>query len=852
MKKKIIVSKMTALIIVVLLTITESTIFVSATDSRSANFLKNYSLTGDGATDMANIALAQKNRSQSQFGYTEAWCADFVSDCAKLAGQSDAVPFNAAVSSLRNAVLNAGGTIVTSPRAGDLIFYYCTAKGIYVHVGLMTDSTHSIQGNYGDANGVPRAYYVGSPGAYSDAHGHSCSSGVVTYSFVRPNYKGKPIVSFYYNANGGTIASDSEYYADSNGLIHRKSDDAANLNNWDKDTRSEYGLYNASTMKLSRKNCVFLGWSMQKNSGTIYDQDDNTVTAKTFFPDIEKKSGSVTFYAQWGGREMKESEGAGQTIPDGEYWITNALSRGYYLDIPGKNFDTTDRASLQMWQNNWTEYDAFTVTYLNNGFYSIKQRTTNKALDVYNGDKRHGTDVIMYTYKNGLNQQWSIKNTTSGFTIQNRATGLFLDVSGGKVENGNNVATWEGNSTNSQYFGFIPYGAGQPIKSGTVARIGTIRGKGAYVDGAGDPGEYKNGSNVQIWNADGDNYFRFEYLNNGFYNIIDTQSGYALDVFTGGDSNYLTYSRNVQFYEKTGALEQEWALLPSDEDGYYYIVSRLNGRVLDLNKGILDNGNNIHTWSGFGQNQKWNIVTNKEFNVTPPTQTIYKKGDTLNTADWKAVMVYSDGYEHDVTKSAKVTCDLSSLGKQTATVTYENGGIKNTATFEVTVTDEAIVIPGTDVTTAPPDDGTTTTTTTTDTTPGQLADYDLTLLAGETHTIENTEYYYVYASNNSDVAAVSNSGVITALHTGEAVITVIIADGETAQIHLTVAPIMGDITANGEVNIADTVALMRWLCVMDDADVADWQAGDMNGDGRLNAVDLTLLKQILMKERNGE
>ena len=121
---------MTALIIVVLLTITESTIFVSATDSRSANFLKNYSLTGDGATDMANIALAQKNRSQSQFGYTEAWCADFVSDCAKLAGQSDAVPFNAAVSSLRNAVLNAGGTIVTSPRAGDLIFYYCTAKGI--------------------------------------------------------------------------------------------------------------------------------------------------------------------------------------------------------------------------------------------------------------------------------------------------------------------------------------------------------------------------------------------------------------------------------------------------------------------------------------------------------------------------------------------------------------------------------------------------------------------------------------------------------------------------------------------------------------------------------------------------
>ena len=91
-----------------------------ATQSRTENFSKNYTLTGDGAKDMCAIALAQYQKTGSQLGYTEDWCADFVSDCAKLAGLGSKIPAHGAVSGLYQNTVNAGGKVVSSPQTGDL------------------------------------------------------------------------------------------------------------------------------------------------------------------------------------------------------------------------------------------------------------------------------------------------------------------------------------------------------------------------------------------------------------------------------------------------------------------------------------------------------------------------------------------------------------------------------------------------------------------------------------------------------------------------------------------------------------------------------------------------------------
>lgn len=198
----------------------------------------------------------------------------------------------------------------------------------------------------------------------------------------------KHTVTIYYNANGGTVASDSNYYIGSNNDLYRKSDNKLMGPTWEEGYKDENGLINASTLKLTRSGYYFLGWSLTPNAEKIFDQNDNSVSANDLFPDVTKKNGTVTLYARWGGHVMSENEGAGQTIPDGDYWIVNGLSTRYLVDIPGDNYDTSNGTNLKMhmWSNNnFGEYDVFTVQYLNNGFYRITQRKTNMCVDVNGG-----------------------------------------------------------------------------------------------------------------------------------------------------------------------------------------------------------------------------------------------------------------------------------------------------------------------------------------------------------------------------------------------------------------------------------------------------------------------------------
>lgn len=161
------------------------------TQSRANNFSTNYALTGDGATDIVAIALAQNNRSQGSLGYTEGWCADFTSDCARLAGQESAIPFNGGVSYLYNAIVNAGGWAVSFPQKGDIAFFD------YAHVGIMVDSVNCISGNMWDNSG-----------SYVRTYNHSVMNQGSTKRFLRPNYtNSKPATNAWLNIDRSEIVT---------------------------------------------------------------------------------------------------------------------------------------------------------------------------------------------------------------------------------------------------------------------------------------------------------------------------------------------------------------------------------------------------------------------------------------------------------------------------------------------------------------------------------------------------------------------------------------------------------------------------------------------------------------------
>ena len=60
--------------------------------------------------------------------------------------------------------------------------------------------------------------------------------------------------------------------------------------------------------------------------------------------------------------------------------------------------------------------------------------------------------------------------------------------------------------------------------------------------------------------------------------------------------------------------------------------------------------------------------------------------------------------------------------------------------------------------------------------------------------------------------------------------------------------LMGDVNADGEFNAADVALLQKWLLAVPDTELKNRKAADCNSGSKLNAVDLTLMKQLLLKQ----
>lgn len=159
-----------------------------------AKFDQSFSLTGNGADDMVAIAEKQVGKATDDFGYTGAWCAAFIVDCATLANQEYAIPFMEGpnhedsthfVVGLRRYVLERGGQQVSSPQKGDLVFYYCNAYAEWPHVGLVINSHgDTIEGNVsGSCRRLVKDYDY-----YKDEHWHDADEGL-TRVYIRPNYQ---------------------------------------------------------------------------------------------------------------------------------------------------------------------------------------------------------------------------------------------------------------------------------------------------------------------------------------------------------------------------------------------------------------------------------------------------------------------------------------------------------------------------------------------------------------------------------------------------------------------------------------------------------------------------------------
>ena len=59
-------------------------------------------------------------------------------------------------------------------------------------------------------------------------------------------------------------------------------------------------------------------------------------------------------------------------------------------------------------------------------------------------------------------------------------------------------------------------------------------------------------------------------------------------------------------------------------------------------------------------------------------------------------------------------------------------------------------------------------------------------------------------------------------------------------------PGRGDVNGDGVWNLSDVVALQKWLLAVPDAKLEQWENGDFYADGRIDALDLCLMRREIL------
>mgnify|MGYP003292155753 CR=1 FL=1 len=550
MKKRIL-----SVLLVLVMLMCSMPVTVFATQSRVDYFSKNYSLSGNAANDMIAIAQAQLGKTVADLGYTEAWCANFVSDCAKLAGQSSAVPANGYVPTFYNAIISAGGKKVSSPQKGDIIFYNCSAcdtngDGLaLMHVGIVMDSTYSIEGNYN--NKVSKA------SSYTDEYGHKTSTGTVKRIYLRPAYKesskhtvdsnyGKNYTDYLKNPSGKTTVYSScgivasghyisgkdpvtihEVYTDGCCKVSYTTDSGATRTYYakisdfiGKHTHSYTKYYEAAHPHKEYNKCSCGDWyylgtnknvssCKECNPSINYEIKGRYTNQDGKFYDSNLVE--ITITPKVGDRDAYDSEIISITLkikcPDGKVldrdygtaktkvWYFAGYELGdytFYADVKTTKgsyagSENNNSISLKLEGPSLTRYSYTTNEVI---YRRIQFSDLNTYLTVDANDNAVSSSRSIQTSEN-QNQVWKlIKNSDNSYTIVSLENNKALDVEKGRYAQGSNVLTYTQQNSDNQKWEICKKGYNgyyiKPLKSGS-----------AVLDVTG--GVNTEGTNIELW-----------------------------------------------------------------------------------------------------------------------------------------------------------------------------------------------------------------------------------------------------------------------------------------------------------------------------------------------------------------
>jgi hypothetical protein len=250
-----------------------------------------------------------------------------------------------------------------------------------------------------------------------------------------------------------------------------------------------------------------------------------------------------------------------------------------------------------------SEAQRFIFTKNSNGTYTITDQKSDFVAGIRNNSTANAAVIETQLDKGSKYQRWTLKKQSDGsYCILNAQTGKALYLIGGKTANGTNVGQYGYSGTLNQRFYLVQSSATAHTYSNTY----TIRAAGKtslaldIVNASKD-----GGANARIYTYSGGaaQKFRLMYSGNGYYRIMNVNSGKVLGI--KGDTN--ANGANVRQATWMATNGQRWKVV-KNSDGSVTLQSAL-GTALDVYAGSMTPNANVDSWAvNKTTAQKWKLV----------------------------------------------------------------------------------------------------------------------------------------------------------------------------------------------------------------------------------------------------
>lgn len=398
-----------------------------------------------------------------------------------------------------------------------------------------------------------------------------------------------------------------------------------------------------TTIEGSAQNCT---WRPNTNYDYVSLTSENAKTYCSNYSGCQKSNGNMMYlrFSKNGVPSAGYTEvpsGSSTPVPasfnDGTAYRIKNVNSGLYMQVA--NAAAENGANVQQWGTDGSSvHDIWKLYNAGDGYYYIASCIGDGGtyvLDIAGKKTENGTNIDIYKYNGGTNQQFMIGDNGDGtYKILTRITGeaSTVEVAGASKDAGANIQQWESNGVNCQDWIFEP--VTDPGTSMDTSFVYTFSNVNSGLVMEIQNAEMKDNSNVQQWGVNGHDCQKWilkEFGSGNYYWIrsqLDNDFAMKAEGSTnGGNIDITAYSSkdSTQLFRFTKNL-----------DGSYSIISHASKDtcLVEAAGASKDAGANIQQWEPTNSPcQKWNIQTEtKPATTTTTTTTTTTAATTTTTA----------------------------------------------------------------------------------------------------------------------------------------------------------------------------------------------------------------------------